>query len=127
MARTALTVQALGPNAATAQPAGVVGQADGHYVDTNVRTTINDDVKLEHLLLHVTVATATTTVTVRAGDYPPALDADRGDLVASLPVGSHFIGPFTSSRFLKTSGQVHIDYGTPANVTVRALRVPRNV
>lgn len=127
MARTVLTVTPLSPNAATAQPAGVAGTVDGHYIDTNLRTTINNDTKPEHLLLHVTIANATTDVTIKAGTYPPALDALQGDLVATLPIGSHFIGPFASGRFLKSNGQVHVDYATPANVTVRALRVPRNV
>jgi len=127
MARTALTATTLGPNAATAQPSGTTGTTDGHYVDTNTRTNINNDVKPEHMLLHVTVATATSTVTVKAGDYPPALAAGLGDLTASLAVGSHFIGPFESGRFLQSDGKIHIDYGTPANTTTRVYRIPRNV
>jgi hypothetical protein len=127
MARTALAVTPLNPNTSTAQPAGVVGITDGHLIDTNLRTKINDDTKPEHLLLRVTIATATTTVTIKAGDYPPALAAGLGDSVNSLAVGSHFIGPFESGRFLQSDGQVHIDYSTPANVTIAALRVPRNV
>ena len=127
MARTALPVSALVANGTLANPSGTAGTADGHYIDTNVRTTINDDVKPEDVVLHVTVATAETDVTVKAGDYPPALAADQGDLVLTLGIGSHFVGPFESGRFLRNDGRVHVDYETPANVTVRAVRVPRAV
>lgn len=127
MARTALPVSPLVANGALAAPAGTAGAADGHYVDTNTRTKINDDVKPEDLVLHVTVATAATDLIVRAGDYPPALAKHQGDLTVNLAVGTHFVGPFEAGRFLRNDGRVHVDYGTPANVTVRAVRVPRAV
>jgi hypothetical protein len=127
MARTALPVTPRLANDSIARPTGTAGNADGHYVDTNTRTTINDDTKLEQLTLQVTVATATTTVTVKAGDYPPALDASQGDLVRALTVGEHEIGPFNSGRFLQSDGRIHIDYSAAGNVTVRAYRHPRYV
>jgi hypothetical protein len=124
MARAKLTVTELVPNGSLAQPAGTTGTTDGHYIE---------GVEAAELVLHVTIATATTTVTVKAGDYPPALESLQGDLSLSLATGSHFIGPFTSGRFQKDStgagtdadGQIWLDYGTAANVTVRALHVPR--
>lgn len=127
MARTELVVTDLVPNSSIVRPTGVAGTVDGHYINTNVRAAINDDVKPEHLLLDITIANATTDVTLKAGDYPPALAAVAGDLTRSLAVGSHVVGPFESGRFLRRDGRVWLDYATPANVVVRAYRVPRNV
>lgn len=128
MARIELLTTPMTPNGLTLTPAGVAGNADGHYVDTNTRTTFKSTPVLEELFLEVTVATATTNVTVRAGDSPPALDAVLGDEVCPVPVGTHKIGPFASGRFLKRDGRIHIDYATAANITaVRAYRIPRQL
>lgn len=115
MARTALTVDELSPNNAADQPDGTSGNADGHSVDAVP----------EELLLRVVIANAETDVTVLAGANPPALEAGQGDLVATLAVGSHLIGPFTSGRFSQADGTVHVDYETAANVTITALHMPR--
>lgn len=116
MARTALTVSELSPNAAVAQPAGTAGNADGHSVA---------GVAPEELVLRVVIANAETDVTVVAGDNPPSLSAGQGSLVSALGVGSHLIGPFTSARFKQSDGTVHVDVETAANVTITALHVPR--
>lgn len=124
MARAKLTVTELVPNGSISQPAGTTGVTDGHYIE---------GVEAAELLLRVVVATATTTVTVTAGDYPPALESLQGDLSLSLATGSYLLGPFTSGRFQKDStgagtdadGQIWVDYGTAANVTITALHVPR--
>lgn len=127
MARTNLPVTSLVPNALTANGAGTAGTADGHYIDTQVRTAINDQVTSELLILEATVTTATTNVTIKAGDYPPALAASLGDAVNACIVGVTKMGPFESARFLRNDGQIWINYQTPGNVTMRAFRVPRNV
>lgn len=127
MARTALPVTKLNPNALTANGSGTAGNADGFYIDTNDRNAINDQVQPELLILDVTVATAETDITIKAGDYPPAIAASAGDYVAACPVGVTKIGPFESGRFLQSDGTLHIDVETAANVTMRAFRVPRNV
>lgn len=126
LARTALTVTALKSNGSVANGSGTTGTVDGHYIDTNTRTKINDDAKPELVFLDVTVATAETDVTVKAGDYPPALHSGYGDLVVACPIGTTKIGPLTSGRYLRNNGQVWIDYETPANVTIRAFRLPRD-
>lgn len=127
MARTELPVTALNANNLTANGAGTTGTTDGHFVDTNTRNAINDPVQAELLLLEATVTTGTTNVTVKAGNYPPALASNIGDLVAACPVGVTKLGPFESGRFLRNDGTIWIDYATPANVTIRAFRIPRNV
>lgn len=127
MARTALNPTRLTPNGATAQPAGTAGTVDGHFISTDTRTGVRDTVRLDDVTLHVTVATAETDVTVKAGEYPPAIAAGQGDLVTPCPVGVTIIGPFESGRFLRNDGTVHINYETPANVTIRAYAHPRAV
>lgn len=127
MARTALPATRLVPNSGQVNPAGASGFVDGHYVDLNARTGVLDQVELEECFLEFTVATATTNVTVKAGEYPPALANGLGDLVYSATVGSHKIGPLESGRFVRRNGQVWIDYQTPANVSgIRFTQVPRN-
>lgn len=113
MARTDLTIATAVPNGKLAQPAGVVGIADGHRVA---------GIKPEELLLRVVVATAETDVTIKAGAKPPALESKAQVHVCA--VGTWFLGPFTSGQVGQADGSVHIDYETPANVTITALQVP---
>ena len=123
MARTALTVTTLTPNNSLVAATGSAGTTDGHFIDCVP----------EQLLLRVVVTTAETDVTIKAGDSPPALSSLQGDLVKSLAVGTHWIGPFSSARFVQTdatptgaAGTVFVDYETPANIAITALRMPRN-
>lgn len=90
---------------------------------TNIISTAS--VPLEEVVLKAVVTTGTTVVTVKAGDYPPALSAGQGDLALSLTVGTHYVGPLTSARFLQNDGTVNVDVATSANVTLAALRLPR--
>ena len=118
MARTDLTAVRLTPNDAIAQPAGTAGNTDGHrVVCPNAWPADNSP---EYLVLRVVVANATTTVTVKAGEDPPALEAQA--VSKALPVGTHFVGPFTSGRVGQRDGTIHVDYSVAANVTVTALQ-----
>lgn len=114
MARTALIPTVTVANGKVARPAGTVGIADGHLVA---------DVPAEQLLLQVVVATAETDVTIKAGAKPPALEAAAQVHVCAI--GAHLLGPFTSGQVNQADGSIHIDYETPANVTIAAIRVPR--
>lgn len=127
MARTEIVPTKLVPNSSVALPAGVAGQADGHFISTDTRTGVRDTVRTDDVVLHVTVANATTNVTVKAGQDPVAIAAALGDLVTACPVGTTVIGPFESGRFLRNDGRIHIDYATPANVNIKVLAHPRAV
>lgn len=127
MARSELIPVKLVPNGSVPLGAGVAGTADGHYFSTDRRTGVRDQVRTDDLMLQVTVANATTKVTVRAGDYPPAIASVQGDLEVDCPVGTTVIGPLESGRFLRNDGRVHVDYAVPANVTIRALARPTAV
>lgn len=82
-------------------------------------------IPLEEVMVKAVVTTATTVVTVKAGDSPPALAAGQGDAALSLATGTHYIGPFTSARFLQSDGTLNVDVATAANVTLAAIRMPR--
>lgn len=112
-----IPLSALTPNARTADPAGTAPTAT-NIVQCAVCPT-------EKVLLRAVVVTATTNVTVKAGDNPPALAAGGGDLVAACVVGTNFIGPFESARFVQSDGTLNVDVATPANVTLTAIRLPR--
>lgn len=115
MATIALTQ--LVPNDSIAAPTQTASTA------TNIVSTAG--APLEEVILRVVVTTATTNVTVKAGDNPPALSAGQGDLVEALAVGTHYMGPFTSARFVQGDGTLNVDVATPANVTLGAMRMPR--
>lgn|SRR5574338_761317 len=66
------------------------------------------------------------TVTVLAGDNPPALAAGLGNLTSgTISTGTQaFVGPFESGRFLQNDGSMIVECS--ANVTLAAFLVPRN-
>ena len=113
-----IAVTSLGSNNSTV---GTTGTASGA---TNIISTAN--LPLEQVMLVAVVTNATTNVTIKAGDSPPALSSGQGDLVKALVVGTHYIGPFTSARFMQNDGSLNVDVATAANVTLAALRLPRN-
>lgn len=104
------------PNSSLANPAGTAPTA------TNI---VSADGRAEEIVIRAVVVTATTNVTVKAGDNPPALAAGQGDLVVACPIGTTHLGPFTSARFLQSDGTINVDVATPANVTLTAFRLPR--
>lgn len=67
------------------------------------------------------------TVTVLAGDNPPAWAAGQGGITsASIADGaSAFLGPFESGRFLQSDGSMIIE--SSVAVTLTAFLIPRGV
>lgn len=113
-----IALSQLVPNSTVVQPTPATMDA------TNIISA--QRVPLEEIVLRIVVATAATTVTVKAGDNPPSLSAGQGDLVlTALAVGTHLVGPFTSARFVQSDGTLNVDSATPANTTLTALRMPR--
>ena len=105
------------PNADLAAPAGTGAGA------TNIVSSAG--VPLEQVVLQVVTATATTVLTVKAGGNPPSLSAGQGDLAVSCTVGTRYIGPFTSARFMQADGTMNVNSATAANHTITAFRLPR--
>jgi hypothetical protein len=112
-----IAVTALTANSNTAAPTQTASGT------TNIVSAAN--IPLEEIMLKAVVTTATTVVTIKAGDYPPALSAGQGDAALSLTVGTHYVGPFTSGRFVQSDGTLNVDVATAANVTLAAIRLPR--
>lgn len=121
MARTAVPYSNLVPNGNLAQPAGTALDATNDHV-------INAAVP-ELTVLRVTNTDGSAhTVTIKAGDNPPALAAGQGDLTVSVAAttGVQLIGPFESGRFLQNDGTLLVDIEASHAGTITALRVPRN-
>ena len=120
MARTALPYSTLVANSNLAQPAGTtIDQANGMVIAA---------AKPELTVLRVANTNGTDrVVTIKAGDYPPALAAGQGDLAVTVAAttGVQFIGPFESGRFLQADGTLEIDFAASFAGTITALKVPR--
>lgn len=75
------------------------------------------------------------TVTVLAGDYPPAARAGLGDLVLTVPGGSSpvtkIIGPLEVAHFIQDNGEVEVKFTPPASTTldvqIRCYKLPKAV
>lgn len=124
MARVALTPVTLTANTVVADPAGTALDATDSHVFTASHPT-------GEYLVRVTNTTASTkTVTLKAGDSPPADAAGQGDLVLSCTAGNvtpvtNWIGPFSSARFLQSDGTVNLDVAASMTGTITVFRVPR--
>lgn len=125
MARTAVVPRALVPN-------GNLNSATGPTtIDSTLVTNgvVVENAKPELMLIRVTnTEGSTNTVTIKAGDSPPAIAAGQGDLVTTVAAttGAQYIGPIESGRFLQTGGDIHIDFETGMTGLIDILTFPRN-
>lgn len=116
MARQALTIQALTYNGGTVSSiGGTIVAADGAYVAAGGNT--------RRLFLHVTAGTIAGTITVLAGDNPPAFRKDLGDLTVALTANQIKFVCIESARFTQDDGNIHID-STGELVVVKPYRLP---
>jgi hypothetical protein len=121
MARTAVPYSDLIPNGNLAQPAGTALDATNDHVIANAVP------ELTVLRVSNTDGSAHT-LTIKAGEYPPAMAAGQGDLTVSIAAttGVQLIGPFESGRFIRRDGSMYIDVEASHAGTITALRIPRN-
>lgn len=128
MPRSAIVPRALVPNG------NLNGATGPTTIDATLVTNgvVVDAAKPELMLLRVAnTEGSTNTVTIKAGDSPPAIAAGQGDLVVTVAAttGIQYIGPFESGRFLQggaDSGDIHIDFETGMTGTIDILTFPRN-
>ncbi|MDX2552605.1 hypothetical protein ACKI1J_43095 [Streptomyces scabiei] len=123
MATTDVAYSNLVANGNLVQPAGTALVA----APTNNMRIV--DAVPEYTVLRVSNTDDDTalTLTVKAGDNPPALAAGQGDLAVSIAFGTvRFIGPFESGRFIQSDGSMMIE-STTTTGTITALRIPRSV
>ena len=122
MATTQLAYSNLVPNSNLLQPAGTT------LVAAPTNNMQLPDAFPELTVLRVTNSDDDTalTLTVKAGDNPPALAAGQGDLAVTVAFGTtQLIGPFESGRFVQSDGSMLIESSTTTG-TITALRIPRN-
>lgn len=122
MATTQVPYSNLVPNGNLAQPAGTALVA----APTNNMQIASARPELTLLRVSNTDDDTGLTLTVKAGDSPPALAAGAGDLAVTIAFGTvQLIGPFESGRFMQSDGSMMIE-STTTTGTITALRIPRN-
>lgn len=125
----AITVTALTPNAAG------IAAPTADVLDTGTdAVNLGADVggQSELCILEVTNKAASAvnlTVTVKAGDNPPAQRAGLGDLATVIAQNAtKIIGPLESARFIQDDGKLSVTF-TPASGTIaaeiRCYKIPR--
>ena len=103
MTRTAITLNDMDGGFAPAETATAINKTNDHVVTPTRKNVI--------LAIHLSAATAADTITVKAGDNPPAFRADIGDLVYSAAGGAAevVLGPLETARFIQNDGTINID------------------
>ena len=125
MPRTALTPVSLAGNSSVVASSVSLDATDSHVFTPSS--------PLNECFLLVTHTTASTkTITIKAGDNPPADAAGQGDLAVSFTAGNvtpvvKLIGPLSSARFMQNDGTVNIDVAASTTGTITVYQVPRTV
>lgn len=121
MATTEVPYSDLVPNGDLTQPAG-----------TTLVVAPTDNMQILNALPELTILRVVNTgveqdITIKAGDYPPALASGLGDLVVTVAAttGVEYIGPFESGRFIQSDGSMLIEAETDDG-TITAFKFPRN-
>lgn len=125
MSRTNIPITTLTAATAVAEPAGTnLDATNDHYVDVS-------SCPLEELVIRVSHTTSSSkTLSILAGDNPPADAAGQGNLDTAFadgsgtPVVKYFAG-LSSSRFIQNDGTLLIDVPASMTGTITVFRVPR--
>jgi hypothetical protein len=116
MARDAVTVTAIPKNTATNTPTGTaINTTNGAYLVAPA--------KCRNLVITVTntITNATKTVTVPAGDNPPAINSGVGSLALVVPASGSITTTIESARHMQSDGQIYFDFSTGMTGAVWAL------
>lgn len=122
MARDAVSIVAPAVNAATAWGAGTtITPANDAYLSPAGNT--------QGLFLRITNTHGSDhTVTIKAGDNPPAFRAGLGDLEITVPATSgDVVVPLESARFAQNDGTINVDFETDHAGKIYAVRLPAAV
>ncbi len=130
MARTALTITELPPEAVTAAVLTTLGTAID-ATNSHVITPTGDITPDELVLFIVHTTAAQKTVTVKAGANPPAVRNGAGDLVATMADGSvtntlAFVPLGGGSRFMQADGTINVDIAAATTGRIGVYRVSRD-
>ena len=122
MARDAISIVAPTVNAATAWGAGTtITPANDAVVSPGGNT--------QNLFLRITNTHGSDhTVTIKAGDNPPAFRSGLGDLTVTVPATSgDVLIPLESARFVQSDGTIEVDFETDHAGKAYAVRLPGSV
>lgn len=121
MARTAVPVTAMSMNDGTVS-AGTAIDTTNHHV-----LTLPDDGRIL-IEVHNTGTVAAATVTIKAGDNPPAALAGLGDLAAAIGTSgkAREIIIVETARFMQDDGTINIDVAGFSAGTIAAYSLPRS-
>lgn len=121
MARTEVPYSALVGNSSLADPTPTTADATNDHV-------INSAKPERTMLRAFNTAGTAKTVTIVAGDYPPALASGQGNLTVSVAAsGIQWLGPFESGRFMQSDGTLHVDLESGFTGSLTAFLVPKAV
>lgn len=121
MARTAVPVTAISLNTGTVSSGTAIDTSNGHVL------TLPDDGRF---ILEVdnTGTVATATLTIKAGDNPPAALAGLGDTTFVVGTSGKHRGIFLleTARYMQNDGTINIDAGSGFSAgTIAAYSLPR--
>lgn len=113
---TALTVTTLTANGSTANPTADALDTGTAAVTLGAAVGGESD---RILMRVVNTAAANLTVTVEAGDAPPAFRQGLGGFTSGTIAqnGILWLGPFESARFIQDDGKINVTF-TPASGTI---------
>jgi hypothetical protein len=120
MTRVAVPISALSLNGGTVNAGAAVDTSNGHVL------TAPDDGRF---LLEIdnTGSVAAATVTIKAGDNPPAAQAGLGDLAVVVgTAGKHrSVIIVETARFMQDDGTINVDAAGFSAGTIAAYSLPR--
>jgi len=115
MARATLDVQELTLGGGTVNTiGGTLVAADGALIRTQ---------NTRKLFLHITAGTIAGTITVKAGDNPPAFRKDLGDVTIVLTANQQQFVAIESARHVRSDGDIYIE-SAGSLVVVKPYRLP---
>lgn len=115
---TAITLNALTANSSIAAPTAQVLDTGSDAVTLESSATT----EMDRVILRVAnTAAANLTVTIEAGENPPAFRQALGDVTSAniAQNGERWFGPFESARFAQADQKLQITF-TPASGTITA-------
>lgn len=113
---TAITLNDLTANGSIAAPTAQVLDTGTAAVTLETAATS----EMDRIIIEVTnTAAANLTVTIEAGEYPPAWRKHLGDVTSAniAQNGRRIFGPFESARFAQADGKLQVTF-TPASGTI---------
>lgn len=119
MARATLTIQDLLVSGGTVNTiGGTIDATDGALLRAGGNT--------QKLFLHITAGTIAGTITIPAGDNPPAFRKGLGDLTVVLTANQTQFVAIESARHAKSNGDIWIN-SAGTLVVVKPYRLPNDV